>query len=79
MGSLVKQVQACTPPGEHGYVLSKWVSEKILWNETDYGLKVAIFRPGNITGHSKTGMVHFENNHALLFLKSCIQLGVAPK
>jgi amino acid adenylation domain-containing protein/thioester reductase-like protein len=62
-----------------GYILSKWVAEKIIYRAAEQGLKVAIYRPGNITGHSKTGEMNFENNHSLMLLKSCVQLGVAPK
>lgn len=66
------------PPLGVGYILSKWVSERIIYRAAEHGLKVTIYRPGNITGHSVTGQMNFENNHALLLLKSCAQLGVAP-
>lgn len=61
-----------------GYQLSKWVSECILSSAASRGLKINIFRPGNITGDMKKGMTQFENNNLLLLLKSCIELGVAP-
>ncbi len=61
-----------------GYQLSKWVSECILTSAADYGLRINIFRPGNITGDVKNGTTNFENNNLLLLLKSCIELGVAP-
>lgn len=66
------------PPTYNGYVLSKWVSEQIVWQAFQDGLRGAIHRPGNITGHSKTGISFYTHNHFLLLLKSCIQLGVAP-
>ena len=66
------------PPFDMGYLLSKWVSERIAYHAAEHGLHVAVYRPGNITGHSQTGITNFESNHALLFIKSCIQLGVAP-
>ena len=61
-----------------GYVQSKWVSEIILQEAEKHGFNIRIFRPGNITGHSKTGVCVAENNHALSLIKSCIQLGIAP-
>ena len=66
------------PPSDSGYILTKWVSERILETAAKKGLRITIFRPGNITGHSQSGATSFEFNHALLLLKSCIQLGVAP-
>ncbi len=61
-----------------GYVQSKCISETILREAEKYGFNIRIFRPGNITGHSKTGVCVAENNHALSRIKSCIQLGIAP-
>jgi amino acid adenylation domain-containing protein/thioester reductase-like protein len=61
-----------------GYIQSKWVSESILQEAQKLGISINIFRPGNITGHSKTGICVPENNHALSLIKSCIQLGIAP-
>lgn len=67
------------PPSDSGYVLTKWVCEHLLISAARMGLKVSILRPGNITGHSQTGNTAFEHNHALLLLKGCLQLGVAPQ
>lgn len=68
------------PPSNHsGYVLSKWVSEKILCSALQKGIKVKIYRPGNIIGHSQTGVCVPDKNHILLIIKGCIQLGFAPK
>lgn len=58
-----------------GYVQSKWVCEKILANNS---IPMAIYRPGNITGHSIKGTAEPDKNHALCLLKSCISSGVAP-
>lgn len=74
----LESAPANTPLTDVGYVLTKWVCEKILLAAAEQGVKVAIYRPGNITGHSRTGVTNYENNHALLFLKSCVQFGVAP-
>ena len=65
-----------SPLSTNGYILSKWVSEKILSNVN--GININIFRPGNITGNSKDGICPPEKNHALLLMKGCIQMGAAP-
>jgi thioester reductase-like protein len=65
-----------SPISTNGYILSKWVSEKILSNVK--GIDINIFRPGNITGDSKEGICPPEKNHALLLMKGCIQMGAAP-
>ncbi len=61
-----------------GYTLTKWVSERILWDAFQNKVPVTIYRPGNIGGNSMTGASNFQNNHALLLLKGCIQIAVAP-
>ncbi len=77
-GTVLEVGPADKPVATSGYQLSKWVSEKILLNAAEAGLKINIFRPGNITGNLTTGATNFANNNMLLFLKSCIQLGIAP-
>lgn len=66
------------PLSENGYLLTKWVSEKLICKAAKKGVKIAIYRPGNITGHSQTGAIYPEKNHMLLLLKGCLQLGMAP-
>lgn len=61
-----------------GYTLSKLVAENILHNAWLNGTSVTIYRPGEITGSLLNGMSNFENNHALLLLKACIESGVSP-
>lgn len=61
-----------------GYIQSKWASEKILLNASQHGFDVRIFRAGNITGHSQTGISVVDNNHAMSLVKCCIQLGITP-
>ncbi len=57
-----------------GYVVSKWVSEQLLRNSEQRGLVYTIQRPGNITGHSKTGFCQPEKNHILLKVKGSVQI-----
>lgn len=77
-GSLLETGPAEKPVLDNGYLLSKWVSERLLWQARAKGLRTTIYRLGNVTGDSRTGQTNFEMNHALLLLKSCVQLGVAP-
>jgi myxalamid-type nonribosomal peptide synthetase MxaA len=61
----------------NGYLLTKWVSEQLLIQAQQRGIEARIYRPGNITGHSKTGFCAAEKNHTLLRVKGFIQLGKA--
>jgi amino acid adenylation domain-containing protein/thioester reductase-like protein len=62
---------------DDGYSRSKWVAERMVVEARSRGLPVSIYRPGRITGHSRTGV----SNDGDLFsriLKTCIQLGKVP-
>lgn len=59
-----------------GYIQSKWVTERILYQSN---IPISIYRPGNVTGHSYTGVCNPDKNHALLLMKSCIESGMAPQ
>jgi len=60
-----------------GYVQSKWVAEKLVTIARERGLPVCIYRPGRISGHSKTGACN-PNDHTYRTIKGCIQLGSMP-
>ena len=62
----------------NGYTQTKLASELILTQASKRGIKVYIYRPSWITGHSVTGALNTENNHLFLFIKGCIQMGYAP-
>lgn len=62
-----------------GYIQVKWTCEKIIYSYIDRGYPFYIYRPGNITGHSKTGYCIPWHNHALLLLKGFLQHGVVPE
>ncbi len=66
------------PISTNGYTLSKWVCEQILTHTAAQGMQINIFRPGNITGDSITGICKPEVNHTLLRIKGCLQIKVAP-
>lgn len=60
-----------------GYVQSKWVSEKLIWEASHRGLPVAVYRPSGISGHSKTGK--WGNTDAIYrILKATISTGISP-
>lgn len=61
----------------NGYLLTKWVSEQLIMQASKRGIMARIYRPGNITGDSKTGFCIPEYNHTLLRIKGFIQLGRA--
>lgn len=61
-----------------GYNQTKWVSERLLTQASERGIAVKIYRPGSILGNFVTGVTLVKDNHLLLLLKGCIQMGYAP-
>ena len=57
-----------------GYAQSKWVAEKLVAIAWERGLPVSIYRPGNISGHSKTGTCN-TSDITYRMIEGCIQLG----
>ncbi|WP_323117933.1 amino acid adenylation domain-containing protein [Burkholderia alba] len=62
----------------NGYNLTKWVSEHLVATAAERGIDATIMRPGNITGHTATGLCQPGRNRILLLLKGSLQLGHAP-
>ena len=60
--------------GFGGYIQSKWVAEKMVWNAQARGLPVTVFRCALVMGHSQTGIGNTKDFPSRL-LKSCIELG----
>jgi len=60
-----------------GYAQSKWVAEKLVTIARDRGLPIFIYRPGRISGHSKTGACN-SNDHTYRIIEGCIQLRSMP-
>jgi len=79
-GQVLEQPAASTPPIyiKNGYNLSKWVGERILQRARDRGVWVNLFRPGNISFNSLTGVCQPHKNRLMLMLKGSIQLGQVP-
>jgi thioester reductase-like protein len=61
----------------YGYSQSKWVAERMVGEARLRGLPVSIYRPGHITGDSRTGA---SNTGDLLHTMAltCLRLGAAP-
>ncbi|MEG4026408.1 amino acid adenylation domain-containing protein [Microcoleus sp. S13C4] len=60
-----------------GYDRSKWVAENLVMKAHSRGLPVYIYRPGFITGDSKTGICNTADLISIM-VKGCIQMGKTP-
>jgi thioester reductase-like protein len=60
--------------GFGGYVQSKWVSERMVWNAGARGLPITVFRCALVMGHSRTGIANIRDFPSRL-IKGCIELG----
>jgi myxalamid-type nonribosomal peptide synthetase MxaA len=60
-----------------GYAQSKWVAEKLVRTAGERGLPVCIYRPGQISGDSRTGVWN-TGDFFCRMIKGCIDLGCAP-
>jgi amino acid adenylation domain-containing protein/thioester reductase-like protein len=80
-GQVLELPAAQTPPIyiKNGYNLSKWVGERILERARERGVQVNIYRPGNISFNSLTGVCQPHKNRLMLMLKGSIQLGQVPE
>jgi len=77
-GCLVEVEPGDRPISTNGYNLSKWVSEQMVRRAAALGIPANIFRPGNITGDSRSGLCPPDKNHFLLLLKGFLQMKTAP-
>ena len=59
-----------------GYLQSKWVADNLVQQARDLGLPVTIYRPGIVTGDSRSGMS--SDDIISRTLASAIQLGCTP-
>ncbi|PJD91505.1 MAG: hypothetical protein CK424_06770 [Legionella sp.] len=66
------------PTTMSGYNQTKLVSEYLLSQARARNIEINIYRPGWIMGQHDTGIMTVENNHLLLLLKGCTQIGFAP-
>ncbi|MFJ2485075.1 non-ribosomal peptide synthetase [Pseudomonas sp. NPDC087639] len=79
-GRVLELPAAPTPPIyiRNGYNLSKWVGERILERARTLGVRVNLYRPGNISFNSLSGVCQPHKNRLMLMLKGSIQLGQVP-
>lgn len=79
-GRVLELPAAPTPPIyiRNGYNLSKWVGERILERARERGVWVNLYRPGNISFNSLSGVCQPHKNRLMLMLKGSIQLGQVP-
>jgi len=79
-GRVLELPAALTPPIyiRNGYNLSKWVGERILERARERGVRVNLYRPGNISFNSLSGVCQPHKNRLMLMLKGSIQLGQVP-
>ncbi|EJL96152.1 thioester reductase-like protein [Pseudomonas sp. GM16] len=79
-GRVLELPAAQTPPIyiRNGYNLSKWVGERILERARERGVRVNLYRPGNISFNSLSGVCQPHKNRLMLMLKGSIQLGQVP-
>lgn len=80
-GRVLETPPAATPPIyiRNGYNLSKWVAERILWNAHERGVRVNLYRPGNIAFNTRTGVCQPHQNRLMLMLKGSLQLKEVPQ
>ena len=71
--------KAILDPSDSGYTQTKLMSEIFLSQANKRGIRVSIYRPSWITGHSQTGIFAPQDNHLFLLLKGCIQMWYAPE
>jgi phthiocerol/phenolphthiocerol synthesis type-I polyketide synthase E len=60
-----------------GYAQSKWIAEHLINTARARGIPIAVYRPGAVTGDTRTGICRVDDAVWRL-LKSCVQLGSAP-
>ncbi|MGW0251862.1 amino acid adenylation domain-containing protein [Nocardia goodfellowii] len=65
------------PVGMEGYALSKWVGEQLVWAALDRGIPATIYRPGLLTGDSRTGAAPVDDA-AMTMIRAMLVLGVWP-
>src|SRR5829696_352346 len=63
---------------DDGYGQSKWVAEKLVREAEKRGLPVNVYRPGNVSGHSETGVSNPRDLLGAVVVES-LRLGCAPE
>ncbi|HEU4423637.1 MAG TPA: amino acid adenylation domain-containing protein, partial [Pilimelia sp.] len=81
-GLVGHRVRETDPPADcagltDGYNASKWVADALAREARDRGLRVCVYRPARVAGHSATGAGNVEDYFSRL-LATCVQLGAVP-
>ncbi len=63
---------------EDGYGQTKWVAEKLVRQAAERGLPVSVYRPGNIAGHSISGVSNPRDFLGAVISES-LRIGAAPR
>jgi len=79
---LIREDDAPAPPDPtrdsvNGYQQSKWVAEQLVGIARARGIPVSVYRPGRVTGDSRSGVCNLDD-YATLYVKGCVQLGLIP-
>lgn len=80
-GNLVEELPGLNNPGDHiylGYPQSKFIAEQLIQQALARQIPCRVYRLGVVTGDSQTGVQHAENDHMMLEIKACTQMGSAP-
>ncbi|MEM9302255.1 MAG: thioester reductase domain-containing protein, partial [Pseudomonadota bacterium] len=65
------------PPPAGGYNLSKWVAENLLVEARQRGAAVTVYRPGPVSGDSRSGAYN-ENDFLFRLMSGYVESGLAP-
>jgi Putative dehydrogenase domain of multifunctional non-ribosomal peptide synthetases and related enzymes len=79
-GTVVRERDApddCAGLGD-GYNATKWAADALARAARERGLRVSVYRPARITGHSRTGVGNADDYFSRL-LKTFVQLGAVPE
>lgn len=60
-----------------GYAKTKWVAERIVLESVKRGLKATVYRPGFVTGHSRTGVWNHDDFVGTALCET-VRMGAAP-
>jgi amino acid adenylation domain-containing protein/thioester reductase-like protein len=60
------------------YPESKWVAEQLVSAAVSRGIPAAIYRPGMMMGHSRTGACH-ETDYLLVGMRGFLHMGILPE
>jgi thioester reductase-like protein len=76
---IIKEQDSLPRADEHssGYTQSKWVAEQLITIARERGFPITIYRPGRISGDSKTGVCN-PDDHTFRTIRGCIQLKSVP-